>query len=95
MHVYVHMNNYCSLSLSLPLQKAAGLWGSLLIIFGVIGATLSGVLISRTKLYKEIGMVCLFCTILTLICFVEVKYMQLHVNTVTCTLELTHVLMYL
>ena len=74
----MHLDNSYTLSPpSLSLQKAAGLWGSLLIVFGVIGATLSGLLISRTKLYKEIGMVCLSCTILTLICFVEV---QLHVH---------------
>ncbi|XP_003383915.1 PREDICTED: major facilitator superfamily domain-containing protein 7-a-like [Amphimedon queenslandica] len=57
-------------------NKAAGLWGSLLIIFGVIGATLSGLLISRTRLYKEIGMICLSCTILTLIGFVEVSTIE-------------------
>ncbi|XP_003386874.1 PREDICTED: major facilitator superfamily domain-containing protein 7-like [Amphimedon queenslandica] len=58
-------------------NKAAGLWGSLLIIFGVVGATLSGLLISRISgLYKEIGIICLSCTTLSIIGFVEVSTIQ-------------------
>ena len=57
-------------------NKTAGLWGSLLIIFGVVGATLSGLLISRTRLYKEIGIICLSCTTLAIIGFVEVSTIQ-------------------
>lgn len=50
------------------------MWGSLLIICGLVGATVSGILIGKTKLYKEIGIGNLFFTILALICFIEVLH---------------------
>ena len=73
------MNQITSLSFSLSLslsfllsQKESGLWGSLMIFCGLVGATIAGLLIDYTKKFKEITVVTLSLAILCLIWFTEV-----------------------
>ena len=53
-------------------QKQSGLWGSLMIFCGLVGATIAGLLIDYTKRFKEITVVTLSLAILCLIWFTEV-----------------------
>lgn len=50
-----------------------GLWASLLIFCGLIGATLAGLLIDRTKKFKEIGIASYTCGVIIFIWFIEVR----------------------
>jgi FLVCR family MFS transporter 7 len=54
----------------------AGLWGALMIFCGLVGATLAGLLIDYTKLFKEIATVSLCLAILSLVWFTEVFTMH-------------------
>ena len=55
------------------LQKESGLWGSLMIFCGLVGATIAGLLIDHTKKFKEITVATLTMAILCLIWFMEVS----------------------
>ena len=55
------------------MQQDVGLWGSLLIFCGLAGATVAGIFIDYTKLFKEIGVVAFTFAIACLIWFVEVS----------------------
>ncbi|CAI8033190.1 Uncharacterized protein B0416.5 [Geodia barretti] len=50
----------------------AGLWGALMIFCGLVGATLAGLLIDFTKLFKEVAVVSLGLGILSFVWFTEV-----------------------
>ena len=55
------------------MQQDVGLWGSLLVFCGLVGATVAAILIDYTKLFKEIGVVAFTFAIACLIWFVEVS----------------------
>lgn len=61
MHVPCHM------------QKDSGLWGSLMILCGMIGAVAVGIILDRTKLFKEVAVVTYSCAILSFVFFYEVR----------------------
>ena len=70
-HTHTH-TTYPSRVSSL-LQKATGLWGSLMIFSGMIGAFLAGLVIDFTKAFKEVAVVSYSLAILAFIWFYEVK----------------------
>lgn len=61
-------------------QRQSGLWGSLMIFCGLVGATLAGLLIDFTKKFKEVAVCSLSLALLCLIWFTEV-YRCKHIHT--------------
>ena len=61
-----------SIYLTHATQTDAGLWGALMIFCGLVGATLAGLLIDYTKLFKDIAVVSLGFALLSFIWFTEV-----------------------
>lgn len=57
-------------------NKESGLWGSLMIFCGMVGATIAGLLIDYTKKFKEITVISLSMAILCYIWFMEVFTLQ-------------------
>lgn len=72
-HVISSSQNYLLLSPSFPLQKESGLWGALMIFSGMIGATLGGIILDFSKLFKEVAVVSYSLAILSFIWFYEVS----------------------
>ncbi len=66
------------LSLSTPdhhlltLQRESGLWGALMIFFGLGGATVAGIIIDYTKMYKDVSVVSMGFAVLSLVWFMQV-----------------------
>jgi uncharacterized membrane protein YeaQ/YmgE (transglycosylase-associated protein family) len=54
-------------------QKESGLWGSLMIFCGMIGALIGGLILDYTKLFKEFAILSYFMAILSFIWFYEVS----------------------
>jgi len=54
------------------LQRASGLWGALMVFVGLVGATIGGVVLDMTKLYKEVTVVTLSLGLICFIWFVQV-----------------------
>ena len=54
-------------------QIDGGLWGALMIFCGLVGATVAGLLIDYTKLFKDVATVALCFAVLSLIWFSEVR----------------------
>ena len=54
-------------------QQDAGLWGSLMIFLGLIGATIASLIADYTKKFKEIAVFTLAMAILCMIWFMEVS----------------------
>ncbi len=56
----------------LTLQRDSGLWGALMIFFGLGGATVAGIIIDYTKMYKDVSIVSIGFAIISLVWFMEV-----------------------
>lgn len=56
----------------LSLQKQSGLWGSLMIFSGMIGAVVGGLLIDYFKLFKDVAVGAYSAAIFAFIWFYEV-----------------------
>ncbi len=55
------------------LQEKSGLWGALMVFIGLVGATIGGVVIDFTKLYKEVTVVVFSLALLFYIAFTMVR----------------------
>ena len=68
----------CLSNSDLPFQEDSGLWGALMVFCGLIGATIAGLVIDFTKLFKEVAVVALGFALLCFVWFFEVRSSSLY-----------------
>ena len=66
------MRPFCKY-IRVPMQTDTGLWGALMIFCGLVGATIAGLFIDYTKLFKDVAVVAFGFAILCLVWFTEVS----------------------
>lgn len=55
-------------------QKESGLWGSLMIFCGMLGALIGGLILDYSKLFKEVAILSYSFAIFAFIWFYEVRF---------------------
>ena len=70
-------------------QEQSGLWGALMIFSGLVGATIAGIIIDRTKMFKEVAVVAISLATICLTWFAEVRVqtvnLLVHMNSLAFT----------